>query len=325
MLRVKWGMDMKRLALLVPAALAILPCLPASSEPYLNRDAATLAPGRFIVQADGFWGASRGAFDSDRGEVELAATPGSALVRGAGLEARAGLPGALELSVRGGYSVQEIKVDRWDSVSGWAGSDVSKGEGPDDIEVALKWSVPAVRWLPALAVEAGARAPLARGPDRARHFYDRRGNGSWGFPVGARFTGDGSGPVTAYGSAFWEPSLKRSVTRWNGTEFDGPHGFVPGEESSFSAGVEVAGNGFRWAIELHESVAGRDGGAAVDALRAAGREGETWPEMESLELVPSVSLGGDRISSLHLALFIPLGGRNIYRVLAVGGAVRVGL
>ncbi len=315
---------MNRMALLVSAALAILPCLPASSEPYINREAAALSPGRFIVLADGWWGASRGAYDGDRGEVDLAATPGSALVRGVALELRSGLPGSLEFSLRGGYSIHEVKTDRWDSVSGWVGSDVWNGEGLDDLGLALKWSLPAVSWLPAAAVEAGVQAPVARGPDRAADFYDRKGSGSWGFPVGMRFTG-GEEPVTAYGSAFWEPWLKRDVAKWNGTAFDRERGFGPGQASSFSAGVEVEAEGFHWAIELRQTIAGRDGGSAVDALRAADREAEAWPEMESLELVPSVSFGGEGEDTFAVALFVPLGGRNVYRVFSLGGAVRVGL
>jgi hypothetical protein len=290
------------------------------AEQYLSRDAKALDPGRVVARVDGWWGASHGAFDSDRGEAGLSGTPGTAYVRGAGLEFRLGMPGELELFAAGGYAVQEVKIDLVDSVSGWQGSRVQRGEGATDPGIGLKWS-PLHSPRYALGFEAGVRVPAAAGPDRADKFYARTGSGSWGFPLGVRVT-QYAGAITAHAAAFWEPSLFRRVKKWDGVPFSGAHGFLPGDASAVTAGAEVAAGPVTWGLEMSWEAAGRDHGAAVDVLRNSGRRYEVFPETESVFAVPSIRVPAGRAGELLVAAFIPLNGRDVYAEFSLGVAWR---
>jgi len=302
---------MRIFALIIAATLAVPALSPA--EPLFIRDAGVMASGAAQLELAGTWGSSRGAYDSDCALLGFEATPGTALSRSLVLEARAGLPASLEARVAGGLALQELKLDELGS-SGWEGAMVSRGSGPSDVLATLKWAL-LKPGETAVGVEAGVRVPVATGPDRAKTFYGRLGDGSWAFPVGIRLR-QSRGPMSAYLEGAYVPVLSRKVGKWYGETLAASEDFRAGDEFSFAAGVEVKGEAVSWSLELSRWIKGRDRGGIPDGTAGL------YPRAESMALTPSVGIRTSRRSELLLGCGLPLDGRNVYQMFAAAAAVR---
>jgi len=285
----------------------------AAAEPLFMRDAGVIVPGGAVFELAGSWASSRGAFDSDGALLGFEATPGEALTRSLVLEARAGLPARLEARLSGGLVTQELKMDALDA-SGWGGAMVSRGSGPTDVLATLKWA-PMKPGETAVGVEAGVRVPVATGPDRARTFYGRLGDGSWAFPAGLRLR-QSKGPMAAYLEGFYVPVLSRRIGKWYGEALPAREDFRAGAEFSFAAGVEVAGEAVSWSVEMSRWAKGRDRGG--NGAATAGM----YPKAEAMALTPSVGIRTSPGSDLLLGVSLPLDGRNVYQMFAASAAVR---
>jgi hypothetical protein len=287
----------------------------AAAEPWLGHDAAGLGAGAMAFSLDGAWAASRGAYDDTGHPLGFSQTAGAALTRDLALEARRGLSSTVDVKLAGGWSSQEIKVDRGIGASGYLGSDSTRGAGLTDALVSLKWA-PSLGADSVLGLEAGVTLPLARGPDRATSQADRLGTGGVSFPVGVRFTHT-QGVIHGYFSGFLIPSPRRSVTRWYGAALSGR--FRPGTEYAFSAGAEVRpATGPSWSVEVAKTYAGRETG---DAALAPG----LLPPFSALTFVPSVAVALTAATGLHLAALLPLDGRNVYQMIGTAASLRMKL
>jgi hypothetical protein len=205
-----------------------------------------------------------------------------------------------------------MKMDSVDD-PGWAGAMVSRGSGSTDILATLKWSF-LKPGDTAFAVEAGARIPVAPGPDRARTFYGRLGDGSWAFPCGGRLR-QSRGPMSAFLEGFYTPGLVRKVGKWYGEDIS-EAGFRGGAEWSFGAGVEAGGDPVSWAVELSRWAKGRDRGGVGDGAPGL------YPSAAAMSLTPSVNIRTSRRSRLLLGVGLPLDGKNVYQMFSATAAVR---
>jgi len=287
----------------------------ALAEPFLSRDVPALGVRQTVFELGGSWAASRGGYDDEKHTLGFSQTPGTALSRDASLAIRQGISWDSEIQVAAGWAAQEVKVDRGYSASGYLGADTARGEGPTDIVITWKWAPP-LNGDTAGALEAGVKIPVARGPDKAKNAYDRLGTGGFSLPVGVRWS-HCQGVITGYFTGFWDIPLARNLTTWYGNPPGGR--YVPGQGFWFTVGAEVRpGAGPLWAVEFAKAYTGRETGDAAFGP-------DLLPPQSSLTFVPSVSVPVGMGSDFHLAVTLPLEGRNVYQMFGGEASLRVRL